>query len=195
MSSAPAGNHHEGKGWVLPTALCTPRTLHNAQNTGHIIFSMAKDVALPLGTQPHPHGVISKVSFCLVISNNWTRESTVSNDIVSVSQLAVLATWVSWLCELSLSRNSCLLKMHILWLKKKKAWGRWRVKYSFSPLSFLMSCHSLSSILFLLFLFGCCHSTWPLFSLPSLSSHLTSTFLQPTFNGNLQGLPMGPDPL
>lgn len=26
-------------------------------------------------------------------------------------------------------------------------------------------------------------------------SHLTSTFLQPTFNGNLQGLPMGPDPL
>lgn len=120
MSSAPAGNHHEGKGWVLPTALCTPRTLHNAQNTGHVIFSMAKDVALPLGTQPHPHGVISKVSFCLVISNNWARESTVSNDIVSVSQLAVLATWVSWLCELSLSRNSCLLKMHILWLKKKR---------------------------------------------------------------------------
>lgn len=63
----------------------------------------------------------------------------------------------------------------------------------------ISSCHLICLLFHTLFcpsllpLFFFFHSVWSLFSPPPLPSHLISTSLQPT--GNLQGLPISPDPL
>lgn len=63
-----AGTGSHPQPYVSPEPCTVP-----AQNKYYRFYG--KDVALPPGTQSHPHVVISQASFCLVLSSDLAREA------------------------------------------------------------------------------------------------------------------------